>query len=462
MEETKIETTKLEEKQKSKVGIKRMLFWQSREVSSGVNLLMMGFLTIYCTDTLKVPAALVGILLMVSKIFDGFTDLIAGFIVDKTNTKIGRGRPYEISIIGVWACTWLMFSCPPEWNLVAKGAWILVMYMFVNSIFATFLNANKTVYMVRAFPRQEQYVAINTYGSIVVMVFIIAFNVSFPMLMASMATSAKGWSNLIGIYAVPLALIGLLRFIFIKETNNVDVTTGIKINVKDVITVLQTNHYIYIIALAPLVFNFISNMGIDVYYYTYVVKNIGLLGIIGLTQVVMVPVVIVFPPLIKKYSVPKLMTAGIAAMCVGYTLTFFAYDFFPLLVCAKLFIGIGAVPISMLIPLLIIDCAEFNEWKKCPRLEGTLSSLNGFAMKVGSAFGAGVMGVLLTASGYTGSVETVPGSAVTMIRMLASFIPLAFYILVIIALRFYKLSKLMPEIRTANEETRRAAMGLNG
>jgi Na+/melibiose symporter-like transporter len=43
-----------------------------------------------------------------------------------------------------------------------------------------------------------------------------------------------------------------------------------------------------------------------------------------------------------------------------------------------------------------------------------------------------------------------------MIRMLYSLIPLLLYILVIIALRFYKLDKMMPDIRKANEEARQA------
>lgn len=35
--------------------------------------------------------ALVGTLLVVSKLLDGFTDIIAGYLVDKTNTKWGEG-----------------------------------------------------------------------------------------------------------------------------------------------------------------------------------------------------------------------------------------------------------------------------------------------------------------------------------------------------------------------------------
>jgi Na+/melibiose symporter-like transporter len=141
----------------------------------------------------------------------------------------------------------------------------------------------------------------------------------------------------------------------------------------------------------------------------------------------------------------------------GYFVNFLAKDNFPLLVVGSLCTGLGSVPISMLTGLLIIDCAEFNEWKKRPRMEGTLSSLNGFSSKAGSAIGAGVLGLLLTASGYTGSAETMPAAALTMIRLLYSLVPMGLYVLVIIALQFYKLDKLMPQIRKENEEARSAA-----
>jgi probable glucitol transport protein GutA len=441
-----------------KVGVKRMLLWQSRSISGGANMLVFGFLSIYCSDTLKVPVATVGILLMASKIIDAVTDLFAGYIVDRTNTRLGRARPYELCIIGVWFCTWLLFSCPPEWSMVAKCAWILSMYILVNAVFHTFLNANATPYTVRAFANQEQYVALSTYGSIIVMLCIVGFNVSFPMLMARLAVSAAGWSALLAIYAVPLTLIGLLRFIFIKEEHKVDVNVGEKIKIRDVLTVLKTNPYIYIITLTTLVLNFITNMGVGQYYFTYIVKNIGVMGPLALTQVVILPLVFIFPPVIKKYSVPKLMLAGMVLIMVGFFVNFLAWDNFLLLIIGGLCTGAGSVPISMLMGLLIIDCAEFNEWKGHARLEGTMSCINGFGSKVGSALGAGVLGILLGAAGYTGEAETVPASAIIMMRLLYSLIPMGLYALVIVALLFYKLDKIIPGIRTENEVKRRAAV----
>ena len=59
----------------------------------------------------------------------------------------------------------------------------------------------------------------------------------------------------------------------------------------------------------------------------------------------------------------------------------------------------------MLINLLISECANFNEWKGMQRMEGTLGCVTGFATKIGSSIGAGVLGVLLSASGYVGAVS---------------------------------------------------------
>ena len=418
----------------------------------------MGFITIYCTDTLKMPIALVSTLLMASKIADVFINSIAGVVVDRTNTRFGRGRPYDLCIIGLWVCTWLMFTTPTWFSLVAKCVWVVLMYILSTGLFTALLNSGNMAYMVRAFDTQEQYVSIQTYGSIITMLGVVVFNVLFPIMMKSMATSAHGWSMLIALFSVPLLLIGLLRFFTIKEKNQAEVTSGQdqKVNLKDIGAVLKKNPYIWIISLMMLVFNIVTNMGIGVYYFTYIVKDVSKMGILALSQVIILPIVFVFPPLIKKYSTKKLIVAGLLISCVGYIINFFAWDNFPLLMVGSIMTGGGAVPISMLTSLMIIDCAEYNEWKNSPRLEGTLASVQNLASTLGASFGVMLVGVLLGASGYTGSAQTMPLSSITMIRMLYSLIPVAFYILVIVSLHFYKLDKIMPRIRKENEQSRQA------
>lgn len=85
-----------QQRKAEKVGLGKLLLWNSSSCSVALSTLMLGYVTFYCTDVLQLAPALVGTLFMVSKIFDSFTDIVAGFIVDRTQTRWGKGRPYEI------------------------------------------------------------------------------------------------------------------------------------------------------------------------------------------------------------------------------------------------------------------------------------------------------------------------------------------------------------------------------
>ena len=134
----------------------------------------------YCTDTLGINPALISIIMVASKLLDGVTDAFAGFIVDRTKTKWGKARPYELFIFLMWICTWLMFSCPTGLSEVLKCVWIFIMYSLVNAVAYTFLNANQNVYLVRAF-KGNQIVKLTSYSSVITMLASVAFNIAFPI-----------------------------------------------------------------------------------------------------------------------------------------------------------------------------------------------------------------------------------------------------------------------------------------
>ncbi|MGN1022184.1 MAG: MFS transporter [Lachnospiraceae bacterium] len=444
------------ERKKPPVGFGKLFAWGSRSASTGIATMILGYLTIYATNTMQMSPVLVGTLLLVSKLLDGVTDLFAGYIVDRTNTRWGKGRPYEWCVVGMWISTWLLFSTPASFSVVMKSVWILCMYGLANSVFYTFLNANGTVYMVRAFDNQEAYVALSTYGGLIPIIFVFAFNVVFPTLMGSIATSPAGWSRLVLLFAVPLTVLGMMRFFVVRETHDVDVERKEeKLVLRDVFQMLKKDPYIFIIAIINLVFNLITNMGVGVYYFTDIVGNVGLMGVTALAQVVTLPMMFILPAILKKTSVIRVMQGGVLVLIAGYIVNFFAGSNMMLLMLGSILTGGGSVPLSMLVGLLIIDCADYNEYVGMKRLEGSLSALNGFATKVGSGLGSAVMGILIGIAGYDGSLAVQPASAVSMIRLLYSLIPAVMYVGVLILLHFFKLEKQMPMVRKANEENRK-------
>ena len=445
------------EKEKG-MGFWKLFSWSARGGSTGIASMIMGYLTIFCTDTMGIPAAAVGTLLLLSKFLDGLTDLFAGYLVDRTHTRWGKGRPYEWCVAGMWLSTLLLFMVPARFSTLMKLVWIFIMYAFANSVFYTFLNANGNVYMVRAFNRKKDYVDVSTYGGVVPIVMVLIFNIIFPTLMGKLATSQHGWVQLILIFFVPMVVLGMLRFFVHKEKYDVDVEAhGEKVRFRDVLLVLRRNPYIYIIAFGSFVMNIITNMGTGVYYFKYIVGNVGLMSVTAASQVVVVPLMFILPQILKKTTVVNVIKGGLLITIAGYILFFFANKNIFLLSISSILTGGGVVPMSMLSGLLILECSEYNEYKGMRRLEGSLSSVNGFATKVGAGIGTGILGILLGAAGYDGTLAVQPASTITLIRMMATTVPAVMYLIVFLIFNFYTLGRKMPEIQRENEARRLAA-----
>ncbi len=82
--------------------------------------IMAGYLTYYLTQSVLLSSASVGMILMASKVFDGFTDLIAGYIIERTNSKWGKGRPYSLCASIAWIFIILLFSVPSFFSTTGK------------------------------------------------------------------------------------------------------------------------------------------------------------------------------------------------------------------------------------------------------------------------------------------------------------------------------------------------------
>lgn len=445
-------------KNPDKMGLLNLFKWQSSQVSTACNVLILGYFSIFCTDTLLLDPLIMGILMVVSQVVSAVAGIFGGYIVDHTNTKIGRGRPFELAQIGMWVCTWLMFSCPENWQMGVKYVWAFSMYILVTAVFTTLLNSNDVVYMIRAFPSEKVLIKLNSFGSIITSAVAFIFNILFPILMATYSHQAGGWGKLAAIFGIPLLAIGMIRFFTVKEVNNVDVSAqaeGDKLNFKECVTAISHNKYMLRLALIALIAGFVSNLGVGVYYFRYIVGNEGLMGVTAAATILALPVMFFVPLLSKKFSIARLTLVGYGLMAVNYVIYFLAGANIPLLMLAIILSGIGSLPASYLGPMLQLDCATYNEYQGYERMEGTLGSIKGVANRIGSALGGGAMGVALSLVAY--DPNNITPAALTAIRMMASIVPLVLYIVIIVIMAGYNLDKRMPEINKAVEARRAEA-----
>lgn len=103
----------------------------------------------------------------------------------------------------------------------------------------------------------------------------------------------------------------------------------------------------------------------------------------------------------------------------------------PLLIVGFLLSGIATMPTSYMRSPIIMPICDYNESKGQPRMEGTMSSAVNFLCKVGSGVGSFLLGVLLSMGGYDGSLAMQSDSALFMIWLLYSLIPIIFMAIMI-------------------------------
>lgn len=434
--------------------------WISRDMSRVIQVVAMGAITVYATSALHMNAALVGTLLMVTKIVDGITDLIAGYIVDNTKTKWGKGRPYELFVLGLWFFTWLCFAVPASFSTVVKCIWIVVAYTAAQSVCLTFLNANGTVYMVRAFKNEKDYVTLSSIGGMVTIVGVIIFNIIFPVMQAKVLYDAAGWAKLMGMLAVPLTVLGIMRFVFVKETVDVDAAVGGggHVSLRDMLTVIKTNKYIWIVSLIYLFAAMFSGMGAITYYCIVTFGDTAMAGALSIFNILPMISMAFYPLLMKKLSVKQLIMVTLLFNIPGGILYYIANGSFALLALATALTGIASLPLNYMGNLMVIECATYNEYSGLQRMEGTLNSITGFANKIGGALATFLAGILLSAGGYDGTLGVnEAASAKAMVTFMTGGLPIVMTVALIVALRFYTLDKHKAEYEAVIQERRAAA-----
>ena len=99
------------------------------------------YMMFYLTESVGMNVGIVGILMAVSKLFDGITDIFFGTLIDKTKTKMGKARPWMIfGYIGCAIALVALFAVPVSWGNTAQYIYFFITYTLLNAVFYTANN----------------------------------------------------------------------------------------------------------------------------------------------------------------------------------------------------------------------------------------------------------------------------------------------------------------------------------
>lgn len=439
------------------------VFWSSRYVSSAIGTtLFTSYLSFYATNVLGMSIGLIGTVLLITKLFDGVTDLAAGFIVDNTNTRWGKARPYDWCIpIGAVFST-LVFATP-NMSQPLQAVWIGVMYILSGAVFGTLLGASENVYLLRAFPEEKERNSVFGISLVFGQGLGLVVGVLLPKWVDAAGTSPSEWTKLAFLALVPLSVIGMVRFFTIKEKvgmaedtvekkaeeNGKEAKKKNSVGLKDGINAIIHNKYIIILTLS--IFTIVIASGLlntsASYYFTYFIGDISKMSVIAVASFASLIALVIFTPLSNKFGKANVMKACLIIASVGCIIRWIGGTNMLTLGIGIAMMLFGVMPLSAYFPLFLFDIMDYGEWKNGVRVEGVLAVFPSFALKVAGGLSVSLGAFILEAAGYDGTLATQSESAMAAISYTFNMLPMLLLgIMTLIMVFFFNIDRIMPTV----------------
>lgn len=368
------------------------------------------YLLFYYTNCAGLAAGAVGFMFVVTKFIDAFTDYMVGAMIDRTDTKMGRYRPWMLYGAPVLAVGMvLLFSVPTGWSAGAKLAWAYVTYV-IFSFGYTLVNIPMAPIVSSLSASATERTKISTtrtvfsnLGSLTSSLFVLPmvyfFSGSKDATGAALATGYRNTNIVLGIIVIIIMAICVFSIV---EINPPTKSAGKSSLIKDIGSLVKNKYYIMFLGEVFFLFlGYLSMYGAMQYYYTYIVGDVsGMSLALTLLTLLAIPTMILAAYLNGKgIAKIKLIQFGAIVDCVGFAILFFTSN--GTIATASLgLIGLGFGFRSSMFFSMMPDIFDYTEWQVGRNLGGTQNAIQGFVNKVSSAAASAIVSALLVWGNY--------------------------------------------------------------
>ena len=410
-------------------------------------------LTIFYTDYVGVSVATVGLVMLLSRIFDGSSDVIMGFITEKTKSRWGKARPWMLWMALPYAVTAISLFTVPQTTDTLQFCYIFISYNLCTTVVYTAINVPLGTLVVRMTSNQYER------GMLSVCRFSIARFSGLIVVMASMplvkyfGNDQMAWIKVITMFSV--IAIALLVFCFIKCKETVPVKAQQKNNIPIMksLKALAVNQYFWAV-LGLFSFGCIHTQVIGMllpYYCKYILGNDDwMYSTLYFAEIgTLIVVAMCCPFILGKISKRNISLAGCVLAVASQAAFLINPESFTWAVITTVIRAIGEAPAYALLFGMIADAVEFGHWKTGIRTEALILGTSSMGYKVGQGIAGAIVSAMLMSAGYLSSTVggvSQPESALNMILDLYCWAPILIWGATGAILYFYQLDKMYPKI----------------
>ncbi len=404
------------------------------------------YLAVFYTDVVGLAPAAVSLLMLVAKVWDGINDPMMGAIMQKTNTKYGKFRPYiVVGALVLIVFTVLTFSVP-GFSTPGKLVWAYVTYIGLGMSY-TVENVPFNALPSRMTRNPEKinslFASSLTGGAVGSM---LLMNITLPIIMVlGHGDQAKGYQKVAILYSVVAAFLTILATHFCKEnvedTEDAERTT--KIPLRESFKAIFVNRNLmklFIFTLLQMT-AVMGRVGVMFYFYMYCVGNPMLIGILmTIPSVSGIGCMILAPAVMKKFGRKAILILGAVLGGVGLAMMFFGpYTNIPWMIVSSVIYGAYSIGMPGT-GGMIVDAIDEYDLKTGVRTDGLAFAVNGLMNKVGGGIGSAIGLALLGAYGYRQGVEITP-HIVSGINLGTNLIPMILSFVSVIPILLYNLTE---------------------
>ena len=379
-----------------------------------LNAVLATYLNVYYTDVLNLTHVWGGIFLtvfpIISKIIDAFTNVIMGYVIDRTKTTEGKARPWLLLSAPLVAISGVLLFTVPAASETVQVIWVMLSYNLFYSFAFTIFNMSHNLMVPLSTRNTTERGGLSVFNQIAsIMMSGILVALIFPMvIMPALGVDKAKWvgvMSLLSIISLPLIL---LEYYFTKERVTAEQGTDEekKLPFKTQIKVVLTDKYMLIVFAYFLIYTFgmsLKNLGL-VYYCNYVLGTYN----DGITQMLVsviggVPMGIgIFAvwPLAKKFGKRNVTMWGFVLYALGSLICWLVPTNMVVVLIGQFIKNVGGLPCAYVFMALFADTLDHLEWKSGIRCDGISMSIYNVIACAMVGIVTGIFNGLLAGAGY--------------------------------------------------------------
>ena len=379
-----------------------------------LNAVLATYLNVYYTDVLKLTGLWGGAFLVVfpivSKIIDAVTNVVMGYIIDRTHTKEGKARPWLLLSAPLLAITGILLFTVPSSSQTVQAIWVMVSYNLFYSFAYTIFNMSHNLMVPLSTRNTTQRGSLSVFNQIAtIMMSGILVAMVFPMVIMPMIGVDKiKWITLMSILSALALPLTLLEYYFTKERVTLETQDSEEISAPFAkqLKAIFTDKYMLIIYGYFLIYTFgtsIKNLSL-VYFCNYVLGTYN----DGITQT-MISVIGGIPmgigifavwPLAKKFGKRNVTLVGFILYAIGSAICWMFPTNMVIMLVGQFIKNMGGLPCAYVFMALFADVLDHVEWKSGFRCDGIAMSVYNIIAVAMVGICTGVFNGLLAGAGY--------------------------------------------------------------